>query len=85
VDIGSDLVCLHPGRHRHFEGNFTLAGEVVNRAGQPLLIRLAGPAGWPYLREKPNPLVSARLGLAVGGLLGASAAWFLGRRRVVSA
>jgi len=72
---------------RFIEGNLLLARRVIEQsAHRPRMqIRLTGPASLPYIQETPNRLASARLGLAVGGLLGAAAVWFLGRRRAVSA
>jgi len=69
------------------ERNLMLRGKVIEQGRHPngMQIRLTGPASLPHIQEAPNRLASARLGLALGGLLGGTAVWFLGRRRAVSA
>jgi hypothetical protein len=75
---------------RFIEGNLVLAGRVIDQSGRRprMQIRLTDPASSPYiqeapsqLQEAPSQLAGSRRGLAIGGLLGAAAAWFLGRRR----
>lgn len=68
------------------KGNLVLNGKMIEQGRHPrgMQVRLSGPAILPCTQEAPNPMASARLGLAVGGLLGAIAAWLLGRRRAAA-
>jgi hypothetical protein len=60
------------------EENMKVGMEAVDRGGWPPGVRLAlnEPANLPRIPDGPSPLLSGRIGLALGALLGGAAAWF---------
>jgi hypothetical protein len=69
---------------RFMDEGMALVAKAIDQGRRPPLMQIGVASLASNPREAPNPLASARLGLAVGGLFGAAAAWFLGRRRAAA-